>query len=175
MLRTCFWLALALVQLLTCSGCSLLVAKHGTRPIRSLNTRSHRADVVAELGAPRHSVTFSAPVEAPAIMFPPAGKATRRDDFEISGLHLAPGDTIGHQSQWDWYPLGADEFTLLPVTVREWAQRARQRDRLRVWYDHAERVLTWEVKSERYPEEPERPFGWARRPPDVQPPEKLVR
>ena len=163
MLRTCSWLALALLPLFACSGCSFLVAKQGTRPIRSLNIHSHRADVVAELGAPQHSVTFSAPVQAPAIMFPPAGKATRRDEFVISGLRLAPGDTIGSQSQWDWYPLGADELTLLPATLREWAQRARQRDRLRVWYDYAERVLTWEVKSARYPQEPERPFGWARR------------
>ena len=165
MLRFLLCCALNLGLVLVCGGCSLLIAKHGTRPIRSLNTRSHRAEVVAELGAPRASATFSPPVEAPAIMFTPADKATRRDEYEISGLRLAPGDCIGHQSQWDWYPLGADEFTLLPVTVREWTQRARQRDRLRVWYDRREQVLTWEVKSERYPEEPERPFGWAVRPP----------
>ena len=156
---------LAMAPAFVFGGCSLLVAKHGTRPIRSLSTRSLRADVVAELGAPHHSVTFPTPVEAPAIMFPPAGKATRRDEFEISGLRLAPGDTIGSQSQWDWYPLGTNEFTTLPRTVREWGQRARQRDRLRVWYDPLGRVLTWEVKSERYPEEPERPFGWAVRSP----------
>ena len=163
MLRTCFWLALALFPLFLCGGCSLLVAKHGTQPIRSLNTRNHRADVIAELGAPQHSVTFAAPVQAPAIMFPPAGKATRRDEFEISGLRLTPGDTIGNDRQWNWYPLdcaaslGTKEFTTLPRTVGEWTQRARQRDRLRVWYDHAERS----------PQEPERPFGWARRSPDV--------
>ena len=152
------------MPLFACGGCSLLVAKHGTRPIRSLNTRSHRTDVVNELGAPRASVTFSPPVEAPYNGSPGQGKAIRRDEYEISGLQLAPGDTIGHQSQWDWYPLGADEFTLLPATVREWAQRARQRDRLLVWFDPDERVVSWRVKSVRYPEEPERPFGWARRP-----------
>ena len=172
MLRTFLCLALALVPLFACGGCSLLLAKHGARPIESLNPRSHRADVFAELGAPRHSVTFSAPVEAPAVMFPPAGKATRRDEFEISGLRLAPGDTIGNDRQWNWYPidfaasLGTEEFTTFPDIAREWAQRARQRDRLLVWYDGKERVLTWEVKSERYPEEPKRPFGWAGRPPD---------
>ena len=150
-----------------------MVAKQGTRPIRSLNTRSHRADVVAELGAPRASVTFSPPVEAPYNGSPGQGKAIRRDEYEISGLHLAPGDTIGSQSQWDWYPLGANEFTLLPATVREWAQRARQRDRLLVWFDPDERVVSWRVNSVRYPEEPERPFGWARRPLDAQSPEPV--
>ena len=163
---------MGLIPTFVFGGCSLLVAKHGTRPIRSLNTRSYRTDVVVELGAPRQSVAFAAPVEVPAIMFTPAGKATRRDEFEISGLHLAPGDTIGSDSQWNWYSLecaaslGTKEFTTLPRTVGEWTQRARQRDRLRVWYDRDGRVLTWEVKSERYPEEPERPFGWALRPPD---------
>ena len=163
MLRFLLWLALGLVPLFAGGGCSLLVAKHGTRPIRSLNIRGHRADVVAELGAPQQSVMFSAPVEAPAVMFSPAGRATRRDEYRLSGLRLAPGDTIGSDSQWNWYPLecaaslGTKELTTLPRTLREWAQRARQRDRLRIWYDHQERVLTWEVKSDRYPEEPERP------------------
>lgn len=166
MLRLLLCFTLSLVAVFACGGCSLLVAKQGARPIRSLNTRSHRADVVAELGAPRHSVTFSPPVEAPYSGSPGQGKAVRRDEYEISGLRLAPGDCIGHQSQWDWYPFGADEFTLLPATMREWAQRARQRDQLRVWYGHDERVVSWKVKSVRYPEEPERPFGWALRPPD---------
>lgn len=161
---------LVIVPALVLGGCSLLIAKHGTRPIRSLNTRSHRADVVAELGAPRHSVTFSPPVEAPYNGSPGQGKAVRRDEYEISGLRLAPGDCIGNQSQWDWYPLGADEFTLLPATAREWAQRAGQRDRLLVWFSRDERVVSWDVESVRYPPEPERPFGWAVRLPDHQPP-----
>ena len=173
MLRTFLWLALALVPLFACGGCSLLVAKHGTRPIKSLNTRRHRADVVAELGAPRASVTFSPPVEAPAVMFPPAGKASRRDEYEVSGLRTR---SVGSESQWNWYPLecavslGTKELTTLPRTVGKWTQLARQRDRLRVWYDARERVLTWEVKSPgelaEQEAEQKRPFGWARRPPD---------
>ena len=85
---------LPLTSAFVLGGCSLLIAKHGTRPIRSLNTRNHRANLIAELGAPRHSVMFSPPVEAPYHRFPPAGKAARRDEYEISGLCLAPGDTM---------------------------------------------------------------------------------
>ena len=166
----CLLLGLALPFVF--GGCSLLVAKHGTRPIRSLNIRSHRADVVAELGAPRQSVTFSTPVDAPAVMFSPADKATRRDEFVVSGLRTR---SIGNANRWDWYPLecavslGTNEFATLPGTVREWTELARQRDRLRVWYDRHERVLTWEVRSPRelagQKAEQERPFGWALRPP----------
>ena len=105
MLRLFLWFVLSLVPVFLCSGGSLLVAKHGTRPIRALNTRSHRADVVAELGVPRASVAFSPPVEAQAVMFPPADKASRRDEFEVSGLRMVPSDTIGSASQWNWYPL----------------------------------------------------------------------
>ena len=162
-----------MVPLFVCGGCSLLVAKHGTRPIHSLNTRRHRADVVAELGVPQASVTFSPPVEAPAVMFPPAGKATRRDEYEVSGLRTR---SVGSESLWNWYPLecavslGTKELTTLPRTVGEWTQLARQRDRLRVWYDARERVLTWEVKSPgelaEQEAEQKRPFGWAVRPPD---------
>ena len=172
MLRTFLRLALGLVPLFACGGCSLLVARHGTWPIKSLNTRSHRADVVAEVGAPRASVVFAVPVEAPAVMFTPADKATRRDEYEVSGLRTRG---IGSESQWNWYPLecavslGTKELTTLPATVREWTELARQRDRLRVWYDRNERVLTWEVKSPselaEQKAEQERPFGWALRPP----------
>ena len=161
-------LLVGLFPLASLGGCSLLLARHVPRRIESLNTRHHRPDVVAELGAPRQSVTFSRPAEAPALMFPPAGKAVRRDEYEINGLRLAPGDGVGIESRWDWYPVelvtsvGTRELSTLPETVGELARRAGQRDRLRVWYDRQGRVLTWEVHSERYPEPPERPSGWAR-------------
>ena len=163
-------LLMGLCPLATLGGCSLLLARHVPRRIDSLSPRHHRPDVMAELGAPRQSVTFSRPTEAPAIMFPPAGRAVRRDEYEVGGLRLAPGDGVGSASRWAWYPLelvtsvGTQELSTLPDTVGELVRRAEQRDRLRVWYDRDGRVLTWEVHSARYPEEPpERPFDWARR------------
>lgn len=74
---------LSLIPMFVFGGCSLLVAKHGPRPIRSLNIRSHRADVVAELGAPKHSVAYSKPIEASTVMFPPDGKAAKREAFWV--------------------------------------------------------------------------------------------
>ncbi len=55
------------------------------------------------------------------------------------------------------------------ITQAEANARASEwlRENTQLWYNHTERVLTWEVKSVRYPEEPEHPFGWARRPPSL--------
>ena len=98
-LRLVLRLLVGLLPLATLGGCSRLLARHVPGRIDSLTIRHHRADVVAELGAPRRSVTFSPPAEAPALMFPPAGKAVRRDEYQVSGLRLSTSDSAAMRTK----------------------------------------------------------------------------
>lgn len=150
----------------------MYLAKHALGHVNNLRPQSSRADLIREVGAPRQSIVYARPVKAWGVDLED-GKAMRLDEFKLSGWRLVPHDSIGIQSRWDWYgpeflfSAGTSEFTALPATMGELGRHVSHPQDIWVWYDRADRVISFDTESpaQREKEYADIPFGWALRKP----------
>lgn len=171
-LRSIFCLVLGLVTLFAFGGCSMYLARHTLGHVTNLRPESPRADLIREVGPPRQSVVYARPVKAWGVDLE-EGKALRLDEFKLGGWRLVPHDSIDIQTGWDWYwtsfigSAGTSEFTVLPATVGKLARHASQSQDIWVWYDRADRVISFDTESpaQRAKELADAPLGWALRKP----------
>lgn len=141
-------IALSSFALTSCSW--LMTNQIPRRP--PLEPGTPRSEIIAVLGTPRKTTAFSPP--RPAAGLPKVSialrtaKASFRDEYFVSGLVQAPGDT--YASEDNIYPAffiltgGLTEVFAFPVETVDMTFKSLRWRHLWLWYDRSEKLITYE-------------------------------
>ena len=124
------------------SSCGMMLPEATvTRPPLTGGTK--RSEVVAALGRPRKSITYSPPRIASSLPIAPRTFRTGRvgvyDEYRVSGLLQLPGDA--YYAEMSAYPIGviftggAFDAVATPIIAGDLAVKSLRHYDLRLWYE----------------------------------------